>query len=342
VVALDPRSGKVVWGFQLVHHDLWDYDTAAAPLVTRLPLDGKSTPVLIAGNKTGMLYVLDPATGKPVLPIEERPVPQSAVPGERTSPTQPFAVTVPSLARQTFSAAEAWGLNDADRAACARQLEAGGTFSIFTPPGTSAGLAVPGILGGINWSGFAWDGRHHRLIVAVSDFPYRVQLTPTRDATNGAGADFRGDTGLQQGAPYAMTRAPLKAPSGRPCVPPPWGELVAVDLAKGEIAWRTPLGAMDEVWPGVGKTAPGSIVLGGPIVTAGGLIFIGGTSDRRFRALSAETGKTLWEAELPASAHAQPITYAVNGKQYVVIAAGGSSVISEETLGDALIAYALP
>jgi quinoprotein glucose dehydrogenase len=342
VVALDPRTGKMAWGFQLVHHDLWDYDTAAAPLITTLPLNGKAVPALIAGNKTGMLYVLDPATGKPVLPIEERPVPQSPVPGERTSPTQPFPATIPPLVRQTFSAGEAWGLDDADRIACAKSVSATGKSSIFTPPGTTAGLAVPGNIGGINWSGFAWDAKHNRLVVAVSNFPYRVQLSPADAAARGAHADFRGDTGAQRGTPYTMTRAPFKSPSGMPCVPPPWGELVAVDLAKGEIAWRTALGTMDEVWPGIGKTAPGSVMLGGPIVTASGLIFVGGTIDRRFHAVSAETGKELWSAALPASAHALPITYSIDGRQYVVVAAGGSAVISEEALSDTLIAYALP
>lgn len=341
VVALDPRTGRLVWGFQLVHHDLWDYDTAAAPLVTTLPLNGKPTPALIAGNKTGMIYVLDPSTGKPVLPIEERPVPQSSVPGERTSPTQPFPATIPPLVRQTLAADDVWGLNDSDRAACAKELGEARTLSIFTPPRVRPGLAVPGNIGGINWSGFAWDVQRHRLIVAVSNLPYRTQLVEA-GAGNGARADFRGETGLQRGAPYAIARTPFKSPSGMPCVPPPWGELVAVDLAQGKVAWRTPLGSMDEVWPGIGKVAPGSVMLGGPIVTASGLIFVGGTIDRRFHALSAETGKELWSAMLPASAHAQPITYSVDGRQYVVVAAGGSAVISEEALSDTLIAYALP
>jgi membrane-bound PQQ-dependent dehydrogenase (glucose/quinate/shikimate family) len=342
VVALHPRTGKMAWGFQLVHHDLWDYDTAAAPLITTLRMNDKAKPVLIAGNKTGMLYVLDPATGKPVLPIEERSVPQSSVPGEETSPTQPFPTTIPPLVRQTFTASEAWGLNDADRRACAREISASTNLSIFTPPDITAGLAIPGNVGGINWSGFAWDAMHQRLIVAVSNLPYRVQLAPAGPSTVETHGEFRGERAPQRGAPYAMTRTPFKSPSGLPCIPPPWGELVAVDLAKGEIAWRTPVGSMDEVWPGIGKTAPGSVMLGGPIVTAGGLIFVGGTSDRRFHALSAETGTEVWSAELPASVHAQPATYSINGKQYVVIAAGGSSVISEEALGDTVIAYALP
>jgi quinoprotein glucose dehydrogenase len=342
VVALHPKTGKVAWGYQLVHHDLWDYDTAAAPLITSMVLNGKTTPVLVAGNKTGMVYVLDPATGRPVLPVAERPVPQSTVAGEVTSPTQPFPTHVPALVRQDFAANDAWGLNDTDRAACTKALAAMSRPSIFTPPSLVAGLSVPGPLGGINWSGFAWDAKHERLIVAVSNLPYRVQLIPSGAFAGGARGDFRGDAATQSGTPYALTRSPFMSPSGVPCVPPPWGELVAVDLSAGKIAWRQPLGTMDELVPGIGKTISGSVILGGPIVTASGLIFIGGTVDHHFHAVSAETGQELWSAELPASAHAQPMTYSVGGKQFVVIAAGGSSQISEETLGDSLIAYALP
>ncbi len=331
VVALDSRSGKLIWGFQLVHHDLWDYDTAAAPLLTTLSLNGRRMHVLIAGNKTGMVYVLDPTTGKPVLPVEERPVPQSNVPGEVTSPTQPFS-TLPALARQTFPASDIRGLSATDRAACEVSLSALSGTSIFSPPSLQGALVVPGIIGGINWSGFAWDAAHERLIVAVSNLPYRAQLIPADQFASGTRGDIRGNVAAQRGTPYAVARGPFMAPSGKSCVPPPWGELVALDLAAGKIAWRQPLGTMSELFSADAGT--GSVILGGPIVTAGGVIFAGGTLDRRFHALSAETGKELWSAELPASAHAQPMTYEIGGKQYVVVAAGGSSQISEEVIGD--------
>jgi quinoprotein glucose dehydrogenase len=202
-------------------------------------------------------------------------------------------------------------------------------------------VAVPGILGGINWSGFAWDARHERLIVAVSNLPYQVQLIAADKFATGARGNFRGDVAPQRGAPFAMARTAFVAPSHIPCIAPPWGELVAVDLAAGRIAWRQPVGSMREVFPAVGDV-PGSVMLGAPIVTAGGVIFSGGSMDRRIHALSAATGGELWSAELPASAHAQPITYQLGGKQFVVIAAGGSPVISEERRGDALVAFALP
>lgn len=341
VVALDARTGELAWGFQLVHHDLWDYDTAAPTLRTNILLNGKRKEAVIAGNKTGMLYVLDAATGKPLLPVAERPVPQSDVAGEVTSPTQPFPATLPPLAPHALSPADAWGITDADREACRAVIAKATSASLFSPPSTKGILAIPGPLGGINWSGFAWDARHEKLIVSVSNLPYRVQLIPADKFAAGERSDFRGDIAPQRGAPFFMARTAFLSPSHRPCVAPPWGELVAVDPATGHIEWRRPVGSMRDVFTDVGDI-PGSVMLGGPIVTAGGLIFTGGSMDRRIHALSAKTGAELWSAELPASAHAQPITYQANGKQYVVIAAGGSAVISEERRGDAVVAFALP
>lgn len=341
VVALDVRTGKLVWGFQLVHHDLWDYDTAAAPLRADILINGRRKEAVIAGNKTGMLYVLDAATGKPLLPVEERAVPQSDVAGEVSSRTQPFPVTLPPLAPHALSPSDAWGMNDADRKACRAAIAKASGASLFSPPSTTGTLAVPGPLGGINWSGFAWDAAHQRLIVAVSNLPYKVQLIPADKLAAGARGDFRGDLASQRGAPFAMVRAAFLSPSHMPCTAPPWGELVGVDLATGHIAWRSPVGSMRDVFPATDQI-PGSVMLGGPIVTAGGVIFTGGSMDRRIHALSAKTGAQLWSAELPASAHAQPITYQAGGKQFVVVAAGGSAVISEERRGDALVAFALP
>ncbi len=342
VVALRPRTGELVWGFQLVHHDLWDYDTAAAPLITTFTLNGKRTSALIAGNKSGMIYVLDPSTGKPVLPIEERAVPQSTVPGEVTSPTQPFPVTLPPLAQQSVAPGQGGTQSEGDRASCEAQLSSLSGRSVFSPPSVQGVLSVPGPFGGINWSGFAWDAVHQRLIVPVSNLPYKVQLIPAGDIKAGRhGDDAHADLGWQAGAPYSVARDWLRAPSGLPCTPPPWGELVAVDLAAGKIAWRTPLGSLHEILPAA-ATHSGSIILGGPIVTASGLIFIGGATDKRFRALSSATGQELWSAELPASAHALPITYVAHGRQFLVIAAGGHAKITEEGLGDTLIAFALP
>jgi quinoprotein glucose dehydrogenase len=342
VVALDARTGKFSWGFQLVHHDLWDYDTAAAPLATTLKLKGKATPVVIAGNKTGMVFVLDPATGKPVLPVEERPVPQSTLYGEKSSPTQPFPTRTPALVPQSQGPEAVWAISDADRKFCADTINAMSGHTMFSPPSEQGILAIPGNVGGVNWSGFAWDAGHGRLIVSVSNLPAKVRMIPATNFVKGDHGDLRAETTLQMGTPFAMSREFLRAPSGLPCIKPPFGELVALDLAAGKIAWRVPLGSLEELAPGVGHIAKGSIVLGGPIVTAGGLVFQGGTLDRTLRAFSAADGALLWSAELPASAHATPMTYEIGGRQYVVVAAGGSAKIDEERQGDAVVAFALP
>jgi quinoprotein glucose dehydrogenase len=343
IVALNPKTGRLVWGFQLVHHDLFDYDSAAAPMLTSLTLSGQRRSVLVAGNKSGMLYVLDPSTGKPVLPIEERAVPQSTVPGEVSSQTQPFPATLPALAPQSVELRDAGVLSDADRSACQNVLEKMSGVTVFSPPSLQGALSVPGPYGGMNWSGFAWDAKHEHVIVPVSNFPWVVQLVPADEFAAGRHGDFPADdSNPQTGTPYGMARGFLRAPSGLPCASPPWGELVSVDLANGEIAWRRPLGTLEEPFPGVGERAAGSIIFGGPIVTAGGLVFIGGTMDRRFRALSAENGEELWSVTLPASAHATPVTYEVDGKQYVVVAVGGHTRITEEAQSDALMAFALP
>jgi quinoprotein glucose dehydrogenase len=342
VVALDARTGKLKWGFQLVHHDLWDYDTAAAPLATTLTLKGRKTPVVIAGNKTGMVFVLNPVTGKPVLPVEERPVPASTLYGEKASPTQPFPTATPPLVPQSQGSETVFGLTDADRKFCTDTLAAMSGHAIFSPPSEAGILAIPGNLGGVNWSGFAWDAGHGRLIVSVTNLPAKVRMIPAAKFAKGDHGDLRAETTMQEGTPYAMSRAFLRAPSGLPCIKPPYGELLALDLDAGKIAWRVPLGSLDELQPGVGHIAKGSFILGGPIVTASGLIFQGGAMDRTLRAFSAADGKELWSAQLPASAHATPMTYEVGGRQYVVIAAGGSAKIDEERQGDAVVAYALP
>jgi len=342
VVALDSRSGRLVWGFQLVHHDLWDYDTAAQPLLAEIPYKGRRRAVVIATNKTGLLYILDRATGRPVYPVEERPVPASDTPGEEASPTQPFSVGLPALAPQSLAPTSVFGPTAADREACRAKVAGASGHSLFSPPSVKGVIAVPGHFGGPNWSGFSYDPVRDLLLVYTTKIPVFVRLVPRDQVAAEARVVQRGEVAPQTGAPYAMSRMPLFGPSGMPCAKPPWGELLAVDIAKGAIRWRTPLGTMSELSPALDHEGLGSLSLGGAITTAGGLTFIGGTLDRRFRAFDTDTGRQLWAVDLPYSAHATPMTYQVNGRQYVLIAAGGSAHIAEERKGDSILAFALP
>jgi quinoprotein glucose dehydrogenase len=342
VVALHAKTGEVAWGFQLVHHNLWDYDTASPPLLTTLQHDGQKVPVVIQGNKTGFLYVLKRDTGAPVFPVEEGPVPQSDVPGETTSPTQPLPVAPPPLAPQHVSADDAWGLTPEDREACRNLLRESRNKGIFTPPALENTLAIPGNVGGMNWSGYAFDPVRNLLVVNTNNLPFKVRLIPRDRLADERSHPEDGEYGRQQGSPYAMFRTLLLSPSKRlPCVPPPWGLITALDMIEGKIRWQVPLGSFN---PASAAVPPGTLSLGGPIVTAGGLVFIAGTLDPFIRAFDVDTGKELWKARLPASGHATPMTYRLSprGKQYVVIAAGGHAKIKEEPLSDALVAFALP
>lgn len=336
VVALNAKTGKLAWGFQLVHHDLWDYDSAAPPLLATLPHDGKKIPVVIQGNKTGFLYVLDRDTGKPVFPVVERPVPQSDVPGEVSSPTQPFPVAPPALVPQHISADDAWGATPQDRETCRAAIRSLRNEGIFTPPSIKGSLSIPGNVGGMTWSGYSFDPVRNLLFVSTNNYPAETRVIPRADFAKASQADD-GQYTSQTGAPYGMFRTWLVSPSNYlPCVPPPWGMLTAVDMAKGKIRWQVPLGSFSTSAPA------GSVNLGGSIATAGGLVFIAGTFDPFIRAFDAENGKELWKAQLPASGHATPMTYSIHGKQYVVIAASGHAQVTEEKQSDAIIAFALP
>ena len=343
VVALHAKTGEIAWGFQLVHHDLWDYDSASPPLLTTLHHEGKDVPVVIQGNKTGFLYVLNRDTGKPLFPVEERPVPKSDVPGEVASPTQPFPLAPPALATQRISAEDAWGVTPEDRETCRNRIRGLRNEGIFTPPSLQGTLGVPGNLGGMTWSGYAFDPQHSLLLVNTNNLIAKAKLIPRVDFWRDDLRKEDGDYAPQAGAPYGVFRRFLQSPSDLPCTAPPWGLLTAVDMIEGKIRWQIPLGSMQDFGRKQPPVPPGSINLGGPIVTAGALVFIAGTFDPFLRAFDIETGKELWKAELPNSGHATPMTYRLaNGKQYVVIAAGGHPKITEESLGDALVAFSLP
>ena len=338
IVALRASTGKVVWHFQTVHHDIWDFDNASSPALVTVTKDGKSIPAVIQTGKSGMLFVLDRVTGEPIFPVEERAVPASSVPGEVASPTQPFTTVTPPLVPLRYSADDAWGPTPEAKAACHELLAALKNDGPFTPPSLEGTLQQPGNIGGAHWGGVAIDEGHGLVVVPVNRVPAVVQLFVAEgfngDSVRHADAD-RGINNFEytrmRGTPYVMRRRIILGPAGVPCTPPPFGALVAVNLATGGIQWNVPLGTFGG--------QPGSPQLGGPIVTAGGLVFIGATLDKGFRAFDVETGRELWKTDLPASARATPMTYDAGGRQFVVIAAGGSDVWGA---GDAIIAFALP
>jgi quinoprotein glucose dehydrogenase len=346
IVALRASTGKVVWHFQTVHHDLWDYDNASPPALATITHAGKRVDVVLQATKTGQLFVLDRDTGTPVFPVEERPVPASAVNGERASPTQPFNTVIPALSPQRFSVGDVWSptpdIADACRA-IVRPLRDDGPF---TPPSLEGSMAMPSNVGGAHWGGLTFDPRRQLAIVPVNRIAARVQLIRLDQLDTVEMHDQESRLGDQytrmHGTPYVMRRNIITLPNGLPCTPPPWGSLVAIDLATGAKAWDVPLGDLSALHPQLGalsKTPLGSPNLGGPISTAGGVAFIGATFDHLLRAFDVETGRELWKGELPGGARATPMTYALNGRQYVVISVGGSEQWGK---GDYVVAFALP
>jgi len=347
VVALRLSTGAVVWSFQLVHHDLWDYDTPAQPvLFDWRGRDGSRVPALAQVSKQGFVFILDRRDGQPLFPVQERAVPASTIPGEAAWPTQPFPTQPPPLLPTRITPDDAWGLTFWDRGRCRDAIAGLHNEGIFTPLAERPTLLLPGSLGGANWGGGAYFPERQWLIVNVNAAPFVAQLIRGAAAATGQDHPVAGQKTMfvtMQGTPYTLAVGPLLSPLGIPCTAPPWGKLVAVDLAHGSIAWETPLGSVHEMgplpWPW--HIDWGTPNLGGGLVTDGGVFFIGATMDRQFRAFDVRDGRQLWTYALPVDATATPMSYTLHGRQYVLINAGGHAMYNRGT-GDYLIAFALP
>ena len=344
LVALRASTGEVVWHYQTVHHDLWDYDLPSPPALITVERNGVQVPAVVQTTKMGYVFVFHRETGEPLFPIEEVPVPRSDVAGELTSPTQPVPVLPKPLAPQGIGPQDAWGLTPFDRAACRRRIEGHRSDGVFAPPSLRGTIAYPGFIGGMEWGGVGYDPERSLLVTNTNRVAMVTTLIPRAETVRNAFSAEHGKFSLapQTGTPFAVKREALLSPLGIPCSRPPWGMLHAVDLSTGELVWEVPLGRLTDVTRVPTPMRWGSPNLGGPLVT-GGLVFIAATMDRRIRAFDLSSGELLWTARLPASAQSTPLTYRARpgGRQFLVIAAGGHSGMGS-SLGDHIVAYALP
>lgn len=341
VTALDATTGVIVWSRQLVHHDIWDLDTNSAPTLVDIQKDGRTIPALVQASKQGFLYVLNRETGEPIYPIEERPVPASTVPGETASPTQPYVALPKSVVDDKWPGIF-WLADVASFGYCSKTARSLRDEGRFTPPSLEGSIVYPGTIGGVEWGGGAVDPRSGVFVVNYSSAVQIYKLIPRADyeKTAAAGGLETGGFFPMNGAPYGVQLTTFLNPIGMPCWNPPYGSIAAYDLKTGAQLWNAPFGQvqkygfyMPESW--------GSITIGGPVITASGLVFIGASMDSYVRALDIKTGKVLWKALVGAPAVALPASYEYKGKQYVVFAAGGNSILTPR-VSDEIVAFALP
>ncbi|MBH1997601.1 MAG: pyrroloquinoline quinone-dependent dehydrogenase [Sphingomonadaceae bacterium] len=342
VVALDAATGAVRWHFQIVHHDVWDYDIPAQPTLFEFPTASGPVPALAQTTKQGHIFILDRRTGRPLSPVIERPVPQGGVASEHLAPTQPFPANPAFIIRDPdLTEDDMWGFTFYDKGKCKAQFRAADYKGLFTPPSTKGWIQFPSFQGASNWGGVTIDPERGILIANTQQVASVMKLVPQAEI---AVRQKAGDQIIPtKGAPYGLSMKPLLSPFGAPCNRPPWGTLTAIDLKAGKRLWEVPFGTTRDQAPFPLWLKLGVPNLGGSIVTASGLIFIGAATDNYLRAYDIRTGKQLWRTRLPAGGQATPMTYRLskNGRQYVVIAAGGHKYLGTGS-GDALVAYALP
>ncbi len=343
LVALDGTTGRVVWQQQLVHHDIWDYDIPSQPTLTELRINGESLPAVMVVTKTGMLFAFHRDSGEPLYEIIEKAVPASDVPGERASPTQPFS-SLPALSDQSaLSEEDAFGIAWLDKRSCARVLRNMRSEGIFTAPSLQGTVMNPSYAGGSNWGGVAIDPQRQIAVANVNQIPSLVRLIPRDqlDAERANGSLDGWDISRQTGTPYYMARRIFLSSLGLPCTKPPWGKLVAMDMTAGEILWDIPLGTIRDVAPAAVPNfnwgVPG---MGGPLLTASGLIVIGAAAEKVIRIFDTSNGDELWSERLPAAPLASPMSYEVDGEQYIAFVAGGHDQFGLER-GDYLLSYKL-
>jgi quinoprotein glucose dehydrogenase len=341
LLAIDARSGKLLWYFQAIHHDLWDYDFPTAPKLLTVQHDGATVPIVAQPSKQGFVYVFNRITGAPLWPIEERPVPQTDVPGEKSSPTQPFPTAPPPFARQAFTEKDINPyISEEDQAKVRELLKNSRNEGLYTPPSLQGTIQMPGHNGGANWGSSAVDPRNGRLFVVSKELPVYTKLRPPESVAGPGGAGGGGPPPGNRPPPLPPPNAgegfvPYVAPvdfmiqpsTGLSAIGPPWSQITAYDLNKGTILWQIPDGDVTALAPvmGTGSHAP----RGGPVATGGGLLFVGTSSDRTFRAYDSDTGKVLWSRELPAAQEGVPAVYSAGGREYVAIAVGGKGLFSQ-------------
>ncbi|CAI1952290.1 glucose/quinate/shikimate family membrane-bound PQQ-dependent dehydrogenase [Serratia fonticola] len=346
IVAVDATSGKVRWHFQTTHHDLWDFDLPSQPLLYDLP-DGKggTTPVLVQTSKQGMIFMLNRENGQPVAKVEEREVPQGNVPGERYSKTQPFSVGMPNIGNQTLTESDMWGATPLDQLLCRIEFKGMRHQGVYTPPGIDRALQYPGSLGGMNWGSVSVDPNNAIMFVNDMRLGLANSMVPRSKVPTGASGIEMGLVPMD-GTPFGAIRERFLSPLGIPCQKPPFGTMSAVDLKSGKLVWQVPVGTVQDTGPlGIKMRMPmevGMPTLGASLSTQSGLLFFAGTQDFYLRAFDTATGKEIWKERLPVGSQSGPMTFVSpkNGKQYIIISAGGARQAAER--GDYVIAYALP